>query len=67
MELLDDWSKQGHVDSELWAHMIRFLTLSFEVDEGGEQGKKPSFKANWKLTIRQHSGGMISFASYRNH
>lgn len=38
MELLDVWSKQGHVDLELWAHLIRFLTLSFEVDEGGEPG-----------------------------
>jgi len=38
MELLDVWSKQGHVDSELWAYLIRFLTLSFEVDEGGESG-----------------------------
>lgn len=36
MELLDESSKQRHIDSELWVPMIRFLKLSFEVDEGGE-------------------------------
>lgn len=36
MELLDEFSEQRHVDSELWVPMIRFLKLSFEVDEGGE-------------------------------
>lgn len=39
MELLGDWSRQGHVDSELWTHVVQFLTLSFEVDEGGEWEK----------------------------
>lgn len=39
MEQLDVWSKEGHVESRLWTHMIQFLTLSFEVDEGGESGK----------------------------
>ena len=38
MEQLDVWSKEGHVDPELWTHMIQFLTLSFEVDEKGEPG-----------------------------
>ena len=38
MEQLDVWSKEGHVESELWTHMIQFLTLSFEVDEGGAPG-----------------------------
>ena len=50
MELLGNWSDQGNVDHELWAHMIQFLTLSFEVDEGGEPGKT-IFKGTWKLTI----------------
>lgn len=45
MELLGEFSEQRHVDSEIWIPMIRFLKLSFEVDEGGEpeaclQGRK---------------------------
>ena len=64
MELLNEWSKQRHIDPELWDHLIRFLRLSFEVDEGGELGD--SLQGRLDADNRQRSGGMTSFASYRN-
>jgi len=57
MELLDQWSKQRPVDPELWSHMMQFLKLSFEVDEGGKPGA--SLQGEFGADSQQHSGGMV--------